>query len=471
MSNTVLIVDDEEDIRDLVSDILSDEGYNCRTAANSTQTFKEIEQHKPTIILLDIWLQNSDLDGLGILEVIQEKYPFIPVIIISGHGTIETAVTAIKFGAYDYIEKPFSPEKLNITVKRALEAAKLKRENLELKKKISTKPELVGNSPAIVQLKSQIEKISPTSSRVLIKGEYGSGKELVAKLIHKLSNKRNHPFVTINSSILNNEKIKHDLLGDPNEKKFGIAEIASNGTLYIDNIAELPKQLQLNILKFIQGNKTSQSVSKHNIRIIASIHSDIDDIVKMGKLVKDLLYRINVVSVEVPPLRNRKDDIIKLAKFFLKNIEKTEGFSPREISDDVIATLQTYNWPGNIRELKNVIEKLFIAANVKNKDMITADLLSDNNSNDSATGSINLSTKNDMDIDFMSLPLRQAREVFERYYLSSQMSRFNQNISKTSIFIGMERSALHRKLKMLNIHANNNSASEDKEEIAVKETI
>jgi len=458
MNSTILIVDDEEDIRDLVSDILTDEGYQCCTAANSVETFAEIEKNKPSIVLLDIWLQGSDLDGLGILEVIKEKYPFIPVIMISGHGTIETAVTSIKYGAYDYIEKPFTPEKLNITVKRAAEASRLKRENIELKKKIANKPELVGNSNSIQQLKANIEKVAVTSSRVLIKGEYGSGKELAAKLIHKLSNQRNFPFVTINGSVIDNTKVKNDLLGDPTEKKFGLAELVAKGTLYIDNIAALPIDIQRNILKFVQGSKDSQSATKYNVRIIGSISESSSEAIKAGRLLKDLYNRINVVSINIPSLRERKEDIEDLAHFFAKNIAKSEGFAPKTITHDVIANLQAMDWPGNIRELENFIEKLFIASNTKNTSAITIDLLDEMKEERSKSKS---SYSPYGDIDFMSLSLRQAREEFERHYLSSQMSRFNNNISKTSVFVGMERSALHRKLKMLNIHGNGGNAEDD----------
>lgn len=456
MKDRILIVDDEEDIRDLVSDILSDEGYKCITAANSTQTFQQIQQNKPNIILLDIWLQGSDLDGLGILENIKEKYPFIPVIMISGHGTIETAVTAIKLGAYDYIEKPFSPSKLNIVVARALEASKLKRENLELKKKISTKPELIGSSPAILQLKSQIEKTAPSSSRVLIKGEYGAGKELVAKYLHKLSPKKLSPFVTINSAIINNPKIRQEFLGDPTEKKFGIAELVVNGSLYIENISELPNDIQKNILKFIQGNNLSQSASKYNIRIISSISMEPEEAIRSKKLIKDLFYRLNVVEINVPPLRERKEDIEELCMFYLGNLEKLEGFAPKTIAEEVIASFQSYNWPGNLKELKNLVEKLFIIANIRHKQVITMDMLNVSSDNSSLESKNSFSGSTELNPDFVSLPLRQAREAFEKQYLAAQMSRFNNNISKTSLFIGMERSALHRKLKMLNIHSTNN---------------
>ncbi|MEQ9115906.1 MAG: sigma-54 dependent transcriptional regulator [Rickettsiales bacterium] len=466
MNNTILIVDDEEDIRDLVSDILTDEGYQCCTAANSVEAFAEIEKNKPSIVLLDIWLQGSDLDGLGILEVIKEKYPFIPVIMISGHGTIETAVTSIRYGAYDYIEKPFTPEKLNITVKRASEASRLKRENIELKKKIASKPELIGESNAIQQLKINIEKVSTTSSRVLIKGEYGSGKELAAKLVHKLSDKRNYPFVTINGSVINNTKVKNDLLGDPSVKKFGVAELVAKGTLYIDNISELPLDTQKNILKFVQGNKDSQSSTKYNVRVIGSISENPNEAIKSGRLFKDLYNRINVVSLSVPSLKERKEDIEHLSRFFMKNIAKSEGFAPKEITKEVIANLQAMDWPGNIRELENFLEKLFIIANIRKLHTISLDLLEEiKEQNGKAKSSQNLYG----DIDFMSLSLRQAREEFERHYLASQMSRFNNNISKTSVFVGMERSALHRKLKMLNIHGSNNPDSESKESTSEEE--
>ncbi|KAJ6644970.1 putative response regulator NtrX-like [Pseudolycoriella hygida] len=455
MSLDILVIDDEVDIRDLVSDILKDEGFTSRSAADSTQAFKMIQDRVPSAIILDIWLQGSELDGLGILEIVKKRYPLLPVIIISGHGTIETAVSAIKMGAYDYLEKPFSHHKLMILLKRACEVSKLKRENINLKSKVIDKTELIGNSPITAKLKMDIDKIALTTSRVLIQGTIGSGKELAARLIHKHSKRVNGPFVVFSPICMSTEKISQELFGGVDSqgvKRPSVLEVANNGTLYIDEITALPTSLQIKLLKFLQEqicDKSSNKTTKLDVRLITATSQDIQEEVEKGNFLGDLYHRLNVTFLKVPSLYERKDDIPILVKYFIKQLSKFSGLKMREFSEETIAALQTYNWPGNIRQLRNMVEWTLIMNPVSSNNndvikphMIPAEILVNGSS----------FSKQGEDVDIMSMPLREAREVFERQYLATQMNRFNNNISKTSSFVGMERSALHRKLKLLNLH-------------------
>ncbi|WPY00488.1 Sigma-54-dependent Fis family transcriptional regulator [Candidatus Trichorickettsia mobilis] len=461
MSLDVLIIDDEADIRDLISDILKDEGFNSRVAANSTQTFKLISEKVPSAIILDIWLQGSDLDGLGILEIIKKRYPLMPVVVISGHGTIETAVSAIKMGAYDYLEKPFTHDRLMIVLKRACEAAKLKRENLDLKSKVVDKTELVGASSSTIKLKSDIEKVAPTSGRVMIHGEMGSGKELAARLIHKKSKKAHGPFIVFSPTCMSTDKMQQELFGEPERqdansvftKRLSVLEAANNGTIYIDEVGDLAMPIQIKLLKFLQDQilekpATGKSL-KVDIRFITATTKNLQNEINQGRFRQDLYYRLNVVPIKVPSLSERKDDIPLLVKYFIKQLAKFSGLKEREFSEDTMAALQAYNWSGNVRQLRNVIEWTLIMnpVSVGGYEIIKPDMLPSDILNHGVT-----ITKPDNNLDMMSMPLREAREVFERQYLSAQMSRFNNNISKTSSFVGMERSALHRKLKLLSIH-------------------
>ena len=468
----VLIVDDELDIKDIISEILKDEGYGSRVAANSTQAFKSISEKVPGAIILDIWLQGSDLDGLGILEIVKKRYPLMPIIVISGHGTIETAVSAIKMGAYDYLEKPFTHDKLIISLKRAWESSKLRRENLDLKSKVIDKTELVGNSSVTSKLKSDIEKVAPTAGRVMIHGEVGSGKELAARLIHKKSKKANGPFIVFSPTCMAVDKIQQELFGEPERqdsngvftKRLSVLEAANNGTLYIDEIGDLPIVTQIKLLKFLQDQvleKQAQGKSvKLDIRFVTATTKNMQNEIASGKFRQDLYYRLNVVPIKVPSLSERKDDISLLVKYFIKQLAKFSGLKERDFSDETIAALQAYNWPGNVRQLRNIIEWTLIMNPVysSSNEMVKPDMLPP----DILSNGVTIS-KPDTNLDMMSMPLRDAREVFERQYLSAQMRRFNNNISKTSSFVGMERSALHRKLKLLNIHASGNKISEDEE--------
>lgn len=462
MALEILVIDDEADITALISDILKDEGFSSRVAANSTQAFKAISEKTPSAIILDIWLQGSDLDGLGILEIVKKRYPLMPVIVISGHGTIETAVSAIKMGAYDYLEKPFTHDKLMIILKRACEAAKLKRENLDLKSKVIDKTELVGVSMITNKLKSDIEKVAPSSGRVMIHGESGSGKELAARLIHKKSKRANGPFIILSPTCMTVDKIQQELFGEPEKqdangvftKRISILEAANNGTLYIDEVGDLPVMVQIKLLKFLQDQileKPSINKSiKLDIRFITATSRNLQNEINQGKFRQDLYYRLNVVPIKIPSLSERKEDIPLLVKYFVKQLSKLSGLKEREFSEETTAALQAYSWPGNIRQLRNIIEWTLIMNPVmsNNNEVIKPDMLPP----DILSNSVTIS-KPDTNIDMMSMPLREAREVFERQYLSAQMNRFNNNISKTSSFVGMERSALHRKLKLLSIHA------------------
>jgi two-component system nitrogen regulation response regulator NtrX len=462
MALDILVVDDESDIRDLISDILKDEGFLSRSAANSQQAFNFISEKVPNAVILDIWLQGSDLDGLGILELIKKRYPLMPVIIISGHGTIETAVTAIKMGAYDYIEKPFTHEKLMIVLKRACEAAKLKRENIDLKAKVVDKTEMVGNSIAVSKLRTEIERASTSAGRVMIFGQVGTGKELSARLIHKKSKRSNSPFIVFSPTGLSTEKVMQELFGDPEKndinaaftKRHSVLEAANNGTLFIDEVTDLPLACQSRFLKFIQDQLYekvgSQKAMQLDIRIIVGTSKDIDQHILQGKFREDLYHRLKVMHIKVPKLSERKEDVPLLVEYFVRQLAKFSGLKEREFSDESIAALQAYNWPGNIRQLRNVIEWTLImnpaSSNVNSP--IKPEMLPVEITNNGITIS-----KPETNLDMMSMPLREAREVFERQYLTAQMSRFNNNISKTSSFVGMERSALHRKLKLLNIHS------------------
>lgn len=458
----VLIIDDEPDIRDLAADILKDEGFSTRQCANNTQAFKLISEKLPNAIVLDIWLQGSDLDGLGILEIVKKRYPLMPVIVISGHGNIETAVAAIKMGAYDYLEKPFTPDKLVILLRRAIEAAKLKRENLDLRSKVIDKTELIGNSSATSRLKLDIEKVAPTSGRVMIHGEVGSGKELAARLIHKKSKRVNGPFFVFSPTCMPADKIQHELFGEPERqdtngifiKRMSVLEAANNGTLYIDEVSDLPIIAQIKLLKFLQDQTLEKAAVnksiKLDIRIITATTKNLLTEINNGKFRQDLYYRLNVVPIKIPSLSERKEDIAPLVKYFVKQLSKFSGLKERNFSDEALATLQAYNWPGNVRQLRNIVEWTLIMNPIINDinetikpDMLPAEVINN---------SVNI-TKPDSNLDMMSMSLREAREIFERQYLIVQMNRFSGNISKTAVFVGMERSALHRKLKLLGIHA------------------
>lgn len=457
MAADILVIDDESDITSLISDILTDEKYGVRTANNSDRALKALAERVPNAIILDIWLQGSELDGLGILEIVQKKYAHVPVIMISGHGNIETAVNAIKMGAYDYIEKPFTAERLMIIVKRALEAAKLRSENTELKRRGSNESELIGTSAAINTVRQTIEKVAPTNSRVLITGAPGTGKELIARLIHSRSMRAHAGFVVLNAASLTaSRNIETELFGtedtNPNggAEKLGLLERAHGGTLFIDEVADMQLETQGRLLRALQeqsfervrGNKRVSV----DVRVIAATNKDLQEEITAGRFREDLYYRLNVVPLRMPNLRERRDDIPSLSAHFLKRAADAMGLATRSLGEEALAVLQSYNWPGNVRQLRNVMEWLIIMAQPGQNNEITADALPPELIDSNITV-----LRPELSSDIMSMPLREARETFEKQYLAAQINRFGGNISKTSNFVGMERSALHRKLKMLGI--------------------
>lgn len=458
MSLDILIVDDEKDIRDLVSDILKDDGYNTRVANDSVTALDAVNERVPAAVVLDIWLQGSAMDGLGILESIKQQYPNLPVIMISGHGNIETAINSIKLGAYDYIEKPFKEDRLLRLVRRAIETVKLQNENEQLKIKSGFESHLIGNSSAVTALRTAIDRVAQTESRVMLTGPAGCGKEVVARLIHQKSHRNKGPFVILNAASISPERVEEELFGcEPNasrpKKIIGTFEKAHGGTLFLDEVADMPLAVQGKILRILQeksfervgGNRLVQV----DVRVIASTNKNLQKEIDAGRFREDLYYRLNVVPVKIPSLKERRGDLLPLTEYFIKRCVQTLGVAERRISDSAIAAMEIYSWPGNVRQLRNVIEWLLIMApdDVSvpiSSSMLPPEILSNNK----------ISTSDAMSTDVMGLPLRAAREVFEKQYLTAQLSRFDGNVSRTAAFVGMDRSAFHRKLKTLQIHSN-----------------
>jgi two-component system nitrogen regulation response regulator NtrX len=452
IASEVLIVDDEEDIRDLISGILKDEGYATRTAGDSESALAAVRARRPQLVVLDIWLQGSKLDGIEVLDAIKREQHDLPVVMISGHGTVETAVASIKKGAYDFIEKPFKADRLLHVVERALESARLKREIQELKLKSGDEGELVGQSPTITQLRMLIEKIAPTNSRVLIAGPAGSGKEVVARMIHSRSRRAANAFVAINCATMEPDRLEAELFGvesGDGPRKTGLFELAHNGTLYLDEVADMPLETQGKILRVLIDQTFTRVGGQGRVqvdaRVVCSTTRDLRAETEAGRFREDLYHRLNVVPVRVPSLAERRDDIPVLVDHFLKRLSAAAGLPVRIIGDDAMAVLQTHSWPGNVRQLRNIVERLLILASDDVTEAVTADLLP----TDLGAG-VSGAKNGDLVI---SLPLREAREIFERDYLMAQINRFGGNISRTAAFIGMERSALHRKLKSLGVGA------------------
>lgn len=455
MAHDILIVDDERDIRLLTSGILEDEGYQTREAGDSTTALASIESRQPSLVLLDIWLKGSELDGLGILKIIKQDHPYVPVVIMSGHGTIESAVAAIKDGAYDFIEKPFAADRLVLAVTRAIDAMRLKRENEELRLRAGTETQLVGRSPAINQVRQIIERVAPANSRVLITGPAGSGKEVVARMLHARSRRSAGPLVVVNCANMEPGRVESTLFGTETSgespRKMGMLEAAHNGTLLLDAVDDMPLETQGKIVRMLQeqtfervGGTTRVEV---DVRVVAATSSDLAGKMTAGQFREDLFFRLNVVPIPVPSLRERRDDIPLLAAHFMARAAANAGQPPRAFGEDAIAALQAYDWPGNVRELRNVVEWLLIMAPGPSEGAIHADMLPAAVIAKAAVPSAGGSS------EIMSLPLRDAREIFEREYLIAQVNRFGGNISKTAAFVGMERSALHRKLKSLGVQS------------------
>jgi len=458
MAHDILIVDDEEDIRMLVAGILEDEGYKTSVAADSDAALEALEvSPPPALLILDIWLQGSTLDGMELLNMLRRLHPELPIIMISGHGNIETAVSAIKLGAYDFIEKPFKSDRLLLQITRALEAASLRRENTELKLRVGPEPVLIGESGVVGLLQAAIKKVAPTGSRVMISGPAGSGKEVIARLIHDQSYRRDAPFVVVNSAMMRPESLEQELFGseqdrsDPNSTRhLGTFERAHGGTLFFDEVADMPLETQGKMVRVIQEQSFERVGSgarvEVDVRVIAASNRNLVAEIEAKRFREDLFYRLNVVPIVVPALRERREDIPKLAKYFMQRAAESSGLPPRVIAAGALAVLQACEWPGNVRQLRNVIEWLLIMSPGTSKDDVTAAMLPP----ELSAGGSDMSG-DQLGGEVMGLSLRDAREVFERKYLSTQLSRFGGNISRTAQFVGMERSALHRKLKSLKV--------------------
>lgn len=455
MASEILVIDDEADIRLLLTGILEDEGYRTNEAGEADEALDQLRGRRPDLIILDIWLQGSRLDGLELLDEIRQTHPLVPVVMISGHGTIEMAVDAIKRGAYDFIEKPFKTDRLLLLVERAIEAARLRREVESLKERLGDDDTLIGSSPAIQQLRQQIQRAAPTNSRVLITGPAGAGKEIVARLLHGHSARAGGVFVAVNCATLDPDHLEEELFGvelddHHGPRKVGTFERANGGTLLLDEVADMPLATQGKIVRvlqeqsfFRQGGTARVSV---DVRVIASTNRNLQHEIAEGRFREDLFYRLNVVPIFVPPLSGRREDIPLLAQYFMERASAAQGLPQRRFGNDAIAALQTYNWPGNVRQLRNVVEWLLIMATGDPSRPITADMLPPE-----VTGVTPVSTHAARSGELLGLPLREARELFERDYLIAQLNRFDGNISRTAEFVGMERSALHRKLKSLGI--------------------
>ncbi|QQM32345.1 sigma-54-dependent Fis family transcriptional regulator [Martelella lutilitoris] len=454
MASDILVVDDEADIRDIVSGILSDEGHEARVAHDSDSALAAIADRVPRLIFLDIWMQGSRLDGLALLEEIKQRYPDLPVVMISGHGNIETAVSSIKRGAFDFIEKPFKADRLVLIAERALENSRLKSEVQELKRKSGDPDELVGSSLLISQLRQTVDKVGPTNSRVMIFGGSGSGKEIVARLMHRKSQRAEAPFVALNAAAITPENMETELFGvEPGggrSRKTGALERAHRGTLYLDEIGEMPLETQKKILRVLIDQQFervggSRRVSV-DVRILSSTALDLRARIDDGLFRQDLFHRLAVVPVRIPALSERREDIPFLVDFIMRQLCEQAGIRQRRIGDDAMAILQAHDWPGNIRQLRNNLERLLIlsreedAAQPIGAELLPADL-----------SDVLPQIQTSGDAHIMTLPLREARERFERDYLMAQINRFGGNISRTAEFVGMERSALHRKLKSLGI--------------------
>ena len=452
MAADVIVVDDEVDIRDLVAGILTDEGYSVRTANDSESALAAIRARKPALLILDIWMTGGGMDGMELLDMVKELDPDLPVVMISGHGNIETAVSAIKRGAYDFLEKPFKSDRLILVAERALEAANLRRENRRLRTQAITPEGLIGKSVGAQQLRQMIAKLAGANSRVLISGPPGAGKETVARLIHAASHRARNEFVAISAGGMTPERMDVELFGEEGVNgrpgKIGVFERAHSGTLYLDDVADMPKETQGRILRVLVEQRFRRvggdSDVQVDVRVVSSTSRDLREEIAGGRFREDLFHRLNVVPIYVPGLSERREDIPELVEYFIDRICEATGMTRRTLAADAYAALQVRTWPGNVRQLRNNVERMLILASGAAGDAITADMLPSEPTLTDPVTSLGAER-------IISLPLREARELFEREYLNAQMMRFSGNISRTAAFIGMERSALHRKLKSLGL--------------------
>ncbi len=454
----ILIVDDERDIRELVSDILEDEGYATRLAANSDDCVAAINTEPPALLILDIWLKDSRMDGIDILKAVKRDNPDVPVVIISGHGNIEIAVAAIKQGAYDFIEKPFNIDQLMVVIRRAMETSRLRRENSALKRREVTSAEMIGGSAAFRALVGQLDKVTKSNGRVMLTGPAGSGKEIAARYIHAHSNRADAPFVTVNCAGVEPERVEEVLFGRETPERGvepGLLEEAHGGVIYFDEVADMPTGTQSKILRVLVDQQFQRvggsDKVRVDLRVISSTSRDLEEEIREGRFRQELFHRLNVVPVPVPSLEERREDIPVLAEHFIAACNTGQGLPLRALSDEAVTLMQTMVWPGNVRQLKNLVERVLILGD--GSGPIEAGELPSNDDRKAEDGRVVLSGA------LATLPLREAREAFEREYLLTQINRFGGNISRTASFVGMERSALHRKLKSLGVVTSNKSGA------------
>ncbi|HNW17720.1 MAG TPA: sigma-54 dependent transcriptional regulator [Sphingorhabdus lacus] len=456
MALDILIVDDEQDIRDLVSGVLDDDGYGTRTAATADEALAALDERLPSLILLDVWLRGSSMDGIELLKAIKSRDPQIPVIVFSGHGNIDTAVAAISQGAVDFIEKPFEAGKLLHLVAKATETERLRAENASLRARVGHAEELNGSSGAINTVRATLKKVSGTGSRMLITGPAGVGKEVAARLLHSWSPRAESAFVSVSAARLSPERFDEELFGIEQDGRLvqaGMLEKAHGGTLFLDEVADMPWTTQGKILRVLTDQSFMRVGGDRQIRVdvrfVSATARDLATEIAEGRFREDLFYRLNVVPVEIPPLASRREDIPDLANHYAARFASEHRIAPPVISDDAMAALQACEWPGNVRQLRNIIERTIILAPSNRIHRIEADMLPSEIINSYEGSEHNVTS-------LMGAPLREAREAFEREYLRVQIKRFSGNISKTAAFVGMERSALHRKLKLLGISVRKN---------------
>ena len=453
MALDILIVDDEADIRELVAGVLGDEGFETRTAAHAEGALAALAERRPSLVILDVWLQGSSMDGIELLDAMKARDPTLPIVVISGHGNLDTAVAAIKRGAYDYIEKPFQAEQLLLVVRRATETERLRREYEALKERVGVDIELTGTSQQINQVRATLKRVAATGSRVLISGPAGSGKEVAARLLHQWSPRIDAPFVVVSAARMTPERVEEALFGveeGGENVRAGLLEQAHGGTLFLDDVADMPMTTQAKILRVLT-EQVFQRVGgarwvRVNVRVISATSRDLAAEIAAGRFREDLYYRLNVVSVRLPPLSERREDVAELARYFLARYAAERGMPTPDLSEDAVAALQTYDWPGNVRQLRNVIERTMIMAPSTSMATLEIDMLPSE-----VTAEPSRLMPGQAARSIMGTPLREAREAFEREYLRAQIRRFSGNISRTAAFIGMERSALHRKLKALGL--------------------
>jgi two-component system, NtrC family, nitrogen regulation response regulator NtrX len=453
MALDILIVDDEADIRELVAGVLGDEGFETRTAAHADGALAALAERRPSLVILDVWLQGSSMDGIELLDAMKARDPTLPVVVISGHGNLDTAVAAIKRGAYDYIEKPFQAEQLLLVVRRATETERLRREYQALKERVGIDVELTGTSPQINQVRATLKRVAATGSRVLISGPAGSGKEVAARLLHQWSPRLDAPFVVVSAARMTPERVEEALFGveeGAENVRAGLLEQAHGGTLFLDDVADMPMTTQAKILRVLT-EQVFQRVGgvrwvRVDVRVISATSRDLAAEIAAGRFREDLYYRLNVVPVRLPPLSERREDVAELARYFLARYAAERGMPTPEMADDALAALQTYDWPGNVRQLRNVIERTMIMTPASQVERLDMTMLPPE-----VTAEPTRLMPGQAVRSIMGTPLREAREAFEREYLRAQIRRFSGNISRTAAFIGMERSALHRKLKALGL--------------------